>query len=151
MTDADRQALAARLRVDEGTGPIVNGRFMPYPDSLGFQTIGYGRCIEKIGISHAAAEFLLAEDVAEAERTAVQFLGATAYDALTGVRQQAVCELGFALGIDKLRKFVSLRAALIAGDYAKAAAQLRSSLWCRQVKAGRCGKLSGMLETGVAG
>lgn len=143
MTDADRQALVARVKANESC------RLRLYPDAAGLLTIGWGHCIEIRGISQAIADAINVEDVDLAEADAVQWLG-PAYETLDGVRQQVVVELSFSLGLTKLKRFVGVRAALIARDYVTAAARLRSSKWCRDVKAHRCGMLSTMLETGVA-
>ena len=53
--------------MNEGTGPMHMGRFMPYKDTVGKYTIGYGRNIDDCGISTEEAEFLLNNDIKEVE------------------------------------------------------------------------------------
>ena len=50
--------LVKRLKLDEGTGPVKKGRLMPYNDSEGYLTIGYGRNIHSRGISDEEAEII---------------------------------------------------------------------------------------------
>ena len=47
----------------EGTGPMQNGRLMPYHDSVGKLTIGYGRNIEDTGVTPEEALYLLQNDL----------------------------------------------------------------------------------------
>ena len=53
------------IKINEGTGPMHDGRFMPYKDTVGKYTIGYGRNIDDCGISIEEAEFLLDADIYE--------------------------------------------------------------------------------------
>ena len=118
-------ALAAELRTEEGF------RAMPYRDQYGNLTIGYGRNLDDHGLSEAEAAVLLANDIA----TAVEACRARFpwYAGLTPGRRQALADLCFNIGLPKLLGFQHMLAALAAGDFEGAAAQLEDSLWFHQV------------------
>lgn len=146
MTDATRAALARDLIRDEGTGPILAGRLMPYEDSLGYLTLGIGRNIEQRGISLEEAHFLLMADIRDTlEEIAQAFPWAAA---MTETRQRVLANMAFNLGLPKLRKFRNTLSAMERGDYAAAAAGMRASLWARQVGA-RAERLAQAMEAGA--
>ena len=89
-----------QLRKDEGVGPVVNGRLMPYKDSLGYLTIGYGRCLDKVGISRDEAERLLENDVSSFVSLCIQNI--PFYGKLDAVRQSVLANMAFNLGINGL-------------------------------------------------
>jgi lysozyme len=75
-----------------------------YSDSLGYITIGYGRCIDKRskGINLKEAEFLLFNDLMECEELAKKF---KFFNSLDEVRKHVIIELIFNLGFDGFSKF----------------------------------------------
>jgi GH24 family phage-related lysozyme (muramidase) len=91
MTDLEQMLIE-----QEGTGPMVGGRFFPYKDSLGKLTIGYGRCIEDVGISHDEATFLFKEDIANAANNARRLC--SIFDELSRPRQLVIMSMAFNLG-----------------------------------------------------
>ena len=137
--------LVDTLQVDEGTGPMKTGRHMPYRDSVGLLTIGFGRCIERIGITPDEAEYLLANDIARtvSELTAVF----PWFPTLDDVRQRAVANLTFNIGLDGVLKFAKMLHAIQMGDWVTAEVELLSSLYARQVGQ-RAVRLGRMLRTG---
>lgn len=147
MTDDARAAWARDLIRDEGTGPIINGRLMPYTDSQGYYTLGFGRCIELRGISLEEAHYMLLADMNDV----LQEMGQTFPWALdmTDVRQRVLASMLFNLGATKLRTFHATLAAMKAGEYLTAAWHMRNSKWCTQVK-GRAVRLANQMETGQA-
>lgn len=157
MTTHDLAALAADLIRDEGTGPVSNGRLLPYFDCCGrfFRdcrcatqgklTIGHGRNIEDKGVSATEARYLLDADMAEAIDDLNR--GTNWWDRLDTVRRQVLVNMCFNLGWPRLRGFVRTLSAIRRGDYAAAAAGMRDSLWAKQVGA-RAERLARMMETG---
>jgi lysozyme len=142
LTDAERAAVRAQLRVDEGFVPHA------YQDSLGYWTIGIGRLIDKRkggGISEDEAEMLLNNDLAKIEG---ELLGELPWVAgLDSVRKQVLANMAFNLGLPTLLTFRATLAAVKAGDYAKAADQMAASKWHIQVGA-RAVRLEEMMRTG---
>lgn len=147
MTDDARAAWARDLIRDEGTGPIIKGRLMPYTDTAGYLTLGFGRCIELRGISLEEAHYMLMADMHDVLQEMAQAFP-WALD-MNDTRQSVLASMLFNLGATKLRTFHSTLGAMKAGDYVTAAAQMRQSLWAKQVK-GRAVRLAQQMETGIA-
>ena len=146
MTEATRADLIARLKSDEGTGPLHGDRFMPYTDSVGVLTVGWGRAIGRIGISTAEAEVLLANDV---ERAIADLDFAMPWwKGLDEVRQLVLVELRFQLGLDGLLDFHKMRDALRSEQYGRAADELLDSVLAIQAP-NRIKRLAAMLRTGM--
>lgn len=143
MNAASRELLCAHLIVDEGV--ILHA----YQDHLGYWTIGAGRLIDERrggGISYAEAMFLLSNDVHRVELEVINRMPWVM--ALDEVRQVAVLNLAFNLGINGLAKFGNTLSALQRGDWPAAANGLRNSLWYRQVAKRRSERIIGMLLSG---
>lgn len=132
-------ALLARLKKHEGY------RAMPYRDSLGFWTIGYGHLITRDKhVPPSEARRLSGGPWTEAKSTAVLQadieLARTALAdrlpwlaTLDAAAQEALIELAFNLGVDGLLGFRKMLAALKTGDRDTACEELRDSLWYHQV------------------
>jgi lysozyme len=146
MTDQTREQLVLDLVRDEGTGPIHKDRLMPYLDSTGHLTVGFGRNIDERGISLHEAEFLLHNDVKDTLRELNERLPWVAD--LDPVRQRVLANMAFNLGVPGLLEFKRTLKAVKLGDYALAAEGMRESLWYRQVKS-RGERLAVMMKTGV--
>lgn len=141
MTEADRLRLRAQVKTDEGF------RGQLYRDSLGYQTIGYGRLLEPVrggGISKDEAEYMLANDLRTAERLCEAF---PAWEDLSPVRQAVLINMCFNMGAPTLREFTKLFAALVQQDYAEAASEMLASKWARQVGA-RAVRLAQQMKSG---
>jgi lysozyme len=135
-------AYIARLKAKEGTVKR-KGRHMPYTDSVGKLTIGWGRNLTDRGLSDEEAELLLTNDVAEhwgETRGAFPWL-----ERLHPVRQEVVQEMAFNMGVPTLRGFRRTLAAM-AADQDVAADYMLESLWARQVGK-RATELSRMWRT----
>lgn len=103
----------------------------PYQDSLGLWTIGVGRNIEEMGISHKEAMLLLDNDL---QRTISELEGSFDwFDYLPSVVADAIINLGFNIGLTKLLGFKKMLAALEDGDWDTAADELMDSRYARQV------------------
>lgn len=134
------KSLEDLLKADEGLSLV------PYKDTRGFLTIGYGRNIEANGISQATADLMLKEDCDRVRQEASAFWWWAAIDE---VRQLVVLSMLFQLGLTTLLGFQRMIIALRTRNYAAAAEEMRSSLWARQTPE-RAEKLAKWMETGVS-
>ncbi len=139
MTSAEREALAAGLRLDEGV------RRFPYTDTVGKLTIGVGRNISDRGLSDDEIDYLLQNDITlvidDLNRALPWWVE------LSPVRQRVLCNMAFNLGISRLKGFTRMLSAMRRKDFAAAAAEMRSSLWAEQVGA-RAERLARLMEAG---
>ena len=137
--------LRQQLIRDEGARQDASGRHMPYRDGLGFLTIGYGRCLDRIGLSEAEAALLLDNDIAVAEAAvAANVVGLEALDeARRGVLVNMCVNLGLA-GLLGFRRFLG---ALRTQDWERAATEMLDSRWHEQVGA-RAQRLAEQMRTG---
>lgn len=121
----NRDALTEQLIIDEGL------RLKPYVDTVGKTTIGVGRNLTDVGISKSEAVMLLGADI----DAVVVALDAKLpwWRTLSDVRQNALANMAFNLGINRLMGFANMLSALKSGDYAKAADEALNSTWARQV------------------
>lgn len=143
MTDESREKLLAHLALDEGC--VLHA----YADSLGFLTLGFGRLIDKRrggGITHAEALYLLDHDVERHWNDLCERMPWVL--TLDDVRQVALANLVFNLGVGGLAKFTNTLAAIKHGDWPAAAAGLRASKWFRQVQPSRSARVISMMLTG---
>jgi lysozyme len=129
---------------DDKTGKT----FLPGHTLEGQLTIGVGRNLTARGISRVEADYLLDNDIADA-------IGALSFafpwfNALDSVRQRALVELHVNMGLDGLRGFHKMLAAIQKGDWATAASELLDSAWVTQVSAQRSSRLARMLRDGPA-
>lgn len=133
------------LRRDEGV------RLKAYKDSLGNWTTGVGHLIHAgsplltATLTPALADAILDHDLA------VLFVQLDHqlpwWRTLSDLRQDVVANLGFNLGVGKLKTFPDTLGALQHGGFETAARMLLDSLWARQVGA-RAQRLSRQLATG---
>ncbi|UUM20914.1 lysozyme [Mycoavidus sp. SF9855] len=141
MTETfDMAALTFELKRDEGQ------RLKPYLDTVGKMTIGVGRNLSDIGISHSECTTLLENDIA---RTLTWLDHALPWwRTLDMVRQRVLINMAFNLG-GKLLTFVDTLTAMQGADYAAAANGMLASKWAKQVGA-RSQRLTNMMRTGKA-
>ncbi len=134
--------LRAELIRDEGVVPHA------YNDSLGYLTIGVGRLIDKRkggGLSDEEIAFLLDNDISR--KTVDLDTHLPWWRDLDDVRQRALLNLCFQLGISGLLGFTKTLSALQRGDYKAAADGLRASKLYQQTPA-RTERRARMIETG---
>lgn len=134
--------LAADITRDEGRERSA------YQDSRGYWTIGVGHLIDGRrggGISDAIIDAILQEDVAAKKAQLTDQI--PWWTTLDDVRQDALVNMAFNLGVDGLLQFEHFLGALHAGDYASAAASMMQSLWAKQVGQ-RAVRLHDMILTG---
>jgi lysozyme len=137
-------------RINEGK------RFAPYYDSLGFATIGVGHLLSNEHLIPLAKfppatdrqiEDWFAADYAAAQDHARDVVGDDAWASMSDARQAALTDMAFELGQGGLQKFQHMLDAIRAGDWEKAAAYAKDSLWDRQVPK-RAMRVETLLRTG---
>jgi len=106
-------------------------RLKPYKDSVGKITIGIGRNLDDIGISHEEAGLMFLNDLDRVEKElCTNFKW---FPNLSDVRQEVLMNMCFNLGITKLKKFVKFLKAVELGNWSQAAIEMKDSLWTKQV------------------
>lgn len=130
MTDlVDRAKMAAQLEEEEGY------RRYPYKDSLGYETIGIGRCIDARlygeGITHMEAVYLLENNIEEGEHELT--LNVSWWQGMSEVRRRVLLDMWFNMGMERLSKFRNTLAAMQRGNLSAAVEGMKNSLWYRQV------------------
>ena len=120
-------------------------RRLAYEDSVGVLTIGVGRNIEVVCLSDDEIYYLLKNDIRRCETELDNSF--RWYKGLDQVRQEAMINLCFNLGITRLRKFKLALRAMEAKDYEDAADEFLDSLWATQVGQ-RAVEVAEMIRTG---
>ena len=117
--------LRPQLEEDEGV------RHHPYRDSKGYLTIGCWRNLDSVGISDDEVDFLLNNDIADAESDARKLV--PTFDALSDARKAVVVNMSFNMGFDTFSKFHNTLAAINDGRFYDAAVGMLASAWATQV------------------
>lgn len=143
MTDVEAMIIA-----QEGTGPIVKGRFMPYRDSVRKWTIGYGRCIEEIGISPEEARMLLKSDIMIAVNDARRLC--SFFDELSRARQLVLISMAYNLGYTGLSEWPRFWDAMHMRDWEGAAFHIMDSKAAREDAPARYLHLAHMMRSDVS-
>lgn len=131
--------LADQLVRDEGI------RLKPYRDTVGKLSIGVGRNLDDVGISTAEAMMMLRDDITIATDSLEQTFPWT--QAIDPVRQSALVNMTFNMGISGIAHFKQFLAAMQQGNWPEAKAQMLDSIWAEQVGA-RAQRLALQIETG---
>jgi lysozyme len=120
-------------------------RLMPYHDSVGKLTIGFGRNLDERGISSAEAEMMLENDISE---TVAEVSRALPWALeLDQARRAVLTNMAFNMGIGGLLGFRKALAAMRRGDWDLAAREMLDSKWATQVGA-RATRLATQMRTG---
>lgn len=119
-------------------------RRKPYTDSVGKMTIGVGRNLDDVGITETEALMLLDNDI---RRLCMSPALHSIIDRHDSVRQEALLNMAFNIGITRLLMFKKMIAALDEFDYGKAADEMVDSRWYMQVGA-RADRLVYMVRHG---
>jgi lysozyme len=132
----NRQEVFETLKVDEGV------KYEIYNDHLGYPTFGVGHLVIESDKEHGQpvgtpiSEERVAEcferDLDTSISECVTLYGEGFNDFPDGV-QQVLVNMMFNMGRPRLSKFKNFTAALVEGDWARAAVEGRDSLWYRQV------------------
>lgn len=137
----DLALLADELTRDEGL------RLKPYVDTVGCVTIGVGRNLTDDGISLEEAHTLLTNDmqaaVADCQRTFQWFA------ALDDVRQRALVNLCFNMGLTTLQTFTTFLRFMWAKAFGAAADDLLGTKWATEVGQ-RAVRIAAAIRTGIA-
>lgn len=103
----------------------------PYRCTAGKLTIGVGRNLDDNGITVLEAKMLLRSDLTKTrfglEKVFPGFSG------LSRPRRLALIDMCFNLGLPRFLQFKQLLAAVVAGDFGKAAEEMLESKWASQV------------------
>ena len=140
MTDTSRAALEAQLIRHEGM------RLKPYRDSVGKLTIGVGRNLDDVGVSREEVMFMLGNDITKHVSECV--VAFPWFEAMDEIRQRAVADLCFNMGLTKLLTFKNTLKCFALGDYDAAADNLMLSRWFSQVGS-RGPRIVHMVRTGT--
>ena len=128
--------IAAILKVEEGSIK-ENGRHVLYKDHLGFDTIGYGRLLDRskkgAGISEEEAEYILDSDILNMMD---ELDGRLAWWRTLPINpKKALVLQAFQLGVPTLMKFSNQLEAMQKKDFALAAEHALKSRWHEQTPA----------------
>lgn len=140
MTSTAMDALRAQLVEHEGE------RLTVYTCPSGYPTIGVGRNLIGTGISREESRYLLDNDIRRCIGEAVSNF--PWFESLDEVRQRAVIDLVFNIGIGKLKTFTTALSCFARKDYVAAADALTKSKWYGQVGR-RAKRIVAMVRTGV--
>ena len=145
----DKQRLRDQLKKHEGVRRHVyddaSGKLIDEACFVrGKPTIGVGRNLADRGLDETEIDFLLDNDINDCIAEAQKFRW---FEALDPVRQAAVTELIFNLGLTRLSGFKKFLNFMNEHRYAQAAAELMDSKWAQQVR-GRAVTISNMVKTG---
>lgn len=117
-----------------------------YRDSLGIWTIGYGHAHVAPGLTwtQSQADAALVSDVTKIATELIAHL--PWITSLSQVRQDALFNMAFNLGVDGVLGFHNTLSFIQHGDYNRAADNMLQSLWARQVHQ-RANRLAEMIRT----
>jgi lysozyme len=139
VTPSDFAILREAVQNDEGL------RLLPYVDTAGKVTIGYGRNLTDVGITKGEALQLLDNDLTNAIASLTR--AHPGVQALDPVRQIVLVNVAFNVGIAGINGFVKMWAAVERGDFESAAEELLDSAAARTNPA-RYARLASELMTG---
>lgn len=135
--------LAEQLRRDEGC--VLH----PYPDSLGFWTVGVGHKLlagdSRGPISQEYADQLLTQDIALTIEKLYRELPWVKQ--LDGARQGCLLNMAFNMGVAGLVKFSKTLQLVHSGEFSAAGREMLKSVWAAQVGI-RAKRLSQQMTTG---
>ena len=137
-------SVLSQLRRDEGedSKPVLK----PYKDTVGKQTIGYGRNLDDVGISYTEAEMMLWNDFQFALHSVYTYLPwATKLD---DPRLGVLVNMAFQMGINTLLTFHTFLGFVEAGEYGPASCAMLQSRWATQTPS-RAQRLSQQMKDGI--
>ena len=133
--------LVAQLKRHEGV------KSHAYKCTANMITVGVGRNIDEnggIGLSDDEINYLLENVI---KRCKQELIALSWFTDLDSVRQDALVNLCFNLGLTRLMGFNNAMAAMAEGDYERAADEFYDSRWAKQVKS-RADEVCEMVRTG---
>ena len=108
-------------------------------------TIGVGRNLEDVGLSDSEIDYLLENDIVRTENLLDEYM--SWWRELDEVRQEALVNFVFNVGIGTAMKFKKAMTALEKWDYDTAADEMMDSNWSKQVGQ-RAIEVTEMIRTG---
>ena len=108
-------------------------------------TIGVGRNLEDVGLSEEEIDMLLLNDIKRTKELMDDYI--PWHNDLDEVRQEALINFVFNVGIGTTMKFKNAMAALEEHDYDTAATEMLDSNWAKQVGS-RAEEVTQMIKTG---
>jgi len=132
--------LSDQLRIHEGVRKHV------YLCSAGYETIGVGRNIADsgLGLSDDEIDYLLENDITRCRKELETY---SWFSDLDEVRQDALINMCFNLGLSRLANFKNALSSMGVGAYADAAEHFLDSRWASQV-GNRAQEVAHMIRTG---
>jgi lysozyme len=140
MTSADRAELRTLIMACEGY------RRKPYHCTAGKLTVGYGRNLDDVGIDQEEARYLLDRDINKVILDLALFPW---FESLDAVRQRALINMQFQLGLGGFHAFQKMLVALAKKDYETAAHEMLDSKWARSDTPARAKAMAEMVRTGT--
>ena len=125
MTSEVKDALRLQLTRHEGR------RKRPYKDTVGKITVGVGRNIDDVEFSDDEIDLMLDNDIKRAIGGCV--VAFPWFEGMDAIRQRAIIDLVFNMGIAGFQKFTNTIRFLEQCDYDAAADNLMMSRWFGQV------------------
>lgn len=121
----DIEVLMEQLKRHEGLS------LESYQDSLGIWSIGFGRNVQTMKISEYLAKDWLKEDIEKVEKQLESYYPVV--NRLSSNRQIVLLNMTFNLGLTGVGKFKKMWRAINSGNFIEASAQMKDSLWHKQV------------------
>ena len=143
MTTTNDDKLIEMLTLHEGDERYA------YQDSMGFITIGIGRCLDRRkgkGISPNESLYLLKNDIADCKHELENYVF---YQIQDDVRKCVLIELCFNLGLMGLLDFKEMLDYMKKKDYKNATGELLKSKWSKQVSLKRAENLAYRMRYGA--
>ncbi len=137
-----------RIHANEGIGP--KGLTVPYLDSKGYWTVGYGHLLTKAdgtpytkkdklpaqfnNITKQQVENWAKSDYDTLKQVAINWIGEDQWKQLPDSVKSGIVELAYGLGPSKLAGFVNTKKYILEGDYESAAENITNSKYFKDVK-----------------
>jgi lysozyme len=116
----------ARQDLTKATQGWEKCRLLPYLDSEGNSTIGWGRCLSTKGVSQAEADLLFSHDLDDALAGVASHV--PGYAALNDARKIILADMCFNLGLAGIMGFHNMIKYLARNDFASAGKEMLNSL-----------------------
>lgn len=135
---SDTREFEGNIAYQTAKGSFRNGKFWMFPDPVSGVDIGYGHLVQpgenfKSGITPEQADQILVKDLTNATKAAQRLY--KQYNMNTPYMAQIVLvEMTYQMGVGKVMEFKKMLRFMAQGEYRKAAAEMRDSLWYRQTR-----------------
>ena len=120
------------LKKEEGSKVDSDGLHIPYQDSLGIWTAGYGRNLETARFTEDEAQLWLIEDYEKAVTLAGKI---PEYQGLSKNRKRILVAMCYQMGLAGVMKFRNMLVAIGREEWDEAGRQMLDSLWAEQTPA----------------